>query len=326
MADEFELIRRYLAPLAAGNPAALDLTDDAAIFQPPSGEDLAIAADAMVAGIHFLPDDPPESVGRKLLRVNLSDLAAMGARPLGYLTTLALPPAEAERWLAGLAAGLAEDQRDFGLALLGGDLTRSEAPPTISLTILGALPRGRSLRRGAARAGDRLFVSGSIGDATLGLAVLQGALAPADSAARDALVRRYRLPEPRVALGRALLERDLARAAIDLSDGLLADAGHVAAASGLGLRIEQARVPRSPAAAALLAEQPDLAERLPSGGDDYELLFCVAPERVPAVEALSAELGLALTEIGAAEPGKGVTLIDAEGRALRPGQSGWQHF
>lgn len=326
MAGEFDLIRRYLAPLAAEAPGALGLTDDAALLEPPAGESLVVAADAMVAGVHFLPDDPPETVGRKLLRVNLSDLAAMGGRPLGYLMTLALPPGQAEDWLAGFAQGLAEDQAAFGLSVLGGDLTRTDGPITLSLTILGGVPAGRALRRGSARAGDRLYVSGSVGDGTLGLAVLQGDLAALSAEQRAFLGDRYRLPQPRLALGRALSERALATASIDLSDGLLADAGHLAKASGLALDIEAARVPCSEAAEAALEDRPELAERLVTGGDDYELLFTVAAERASELDALAGELALPLTEIGQARAGEGVVLRDAGGRVRHPEQGGWRHF
>lgn len=331
MLGEFDLIARYLRPLAAAEPGALGLTDDAAVLAPPPGEDLVIAADAMVAGVHFLAEDPADTVGRKLLRVNLSDLAAMGARPLGYLTTLALPKAgpdgaDTEPWLAGFTAGLARDQAEFGLGLLGGDMTRTEGPLTASLTILGAVPAGCRLLRSTAKAGEAVYVSGSIGDGTLGLALLQGRLALDDAAARDFLTERYRLPVPRLALGRALLAEGLASAAIDVSDGLAADAGHIAETSGCRLEIEAARVPRSPAAEAALAVAPDLAEALLTGGDDYELLFTAPAGAEAGLEALAARLDLPLTRIGRTVAGEGVALLDGAGRPLALERGGWRHF
>ena len=336
MSGEFDLIARHLKPLAAGAPAALGLSDDAALMDPPEGERLVLAADALVEGIHFLPDDPPETVGRKLLRVNLSDLAAMGARPLGYLMTLALPPGDAERWLTGLAEGLAEDQSLFGLSVLGGDVTRTDGPASLSLTIIGGVPLDRALRRDAAEVGDSLFVSGSIGDAALGLAVLQGQLDAGSETVEEALVARYRLPEPRLSLGRALLERGLCRAAIDVSDGLLADAAHIAETSGLRLRIEADGVPHSSAAQAVLTNHPELAERLVTGGDDYELLFSVPSASIPAVEALAGELGVPVSCIGEAVAAEGegematslppVELLDSQGRVRVLERGGWRHF
>ncbi len=240
MLGEFELIARYLAPLAEGEPGALGLRDDAAVISPPAGRDLVLAADALVEGVHFLPTDPPGLVARKLLRVNLSDLAAMGARPCGYLMTAAWPKGRAEAWIADFAAGLARDQEIFGIGLLGGDTTGTPGPLSLSLTAVGTTPSGRRLERGGARAGDSLYVSGTLGDGALGLRVLQGALDGLDTAERDWLIDRYRLPRPRLALGESLLAQGLASAAIDVSDGLVADVGHLAAASGLAARIEAA--------------------------------------------------------------------------------------
>ena len=326
MLGEFDLIARYLKPLAADEPAALSLSDDAAVLTPPSDEDLVLAADAMVAGIHFLRDDPAETVGRKLLRVNLSDLAAMGARPLGYLMTLALPAELEEPWIAAFAEGLAADQAAFGLHLLGGDITRIAGPLTASLTILGAVPRGRRLTRAGARPGDRLYLSGPIGDAGLGLALLQGRLRLDDAEGREALVERYRLPRPRLALGRGLLAEGLASAAIDVSDGLLADAGHIAEASGCRLEIEAGRVPRSAAAEALLAAEPArVLERL-AAGDDYELLFSAPEAAGQGLSALAARLDSPLTEIGVVTEGAGVALLGEGGQEIDLGRAGWTHF
>jgi len=319
---EVALIARHFRPLAG--PGALGLTDDAALLDPPPGRTLVLAADAMVAGVHFLPDDPPETIGRKLLRVNLSDLAAMGAAPLGYLMTTAFPPGTSESWLAGFVAGLAADQAAFGLAVLGGDTVSTPGPMALSLTILGHVAPGRALRRAGARAGDEVWVSGSIGDGALGLRVLQGRL-EADAAGH--LVERYRLPRPRLALGAALA--GLARAALDVSDGLVQDLGHLcrAGAPPCGAEIAAADLPLSDAARAALAAEPGLLPLLLSGGDDYELLFAVPPEAAGAVRAAAAAAGVPVARIGRFLPGPPeVRVLGADGRPLALPQAGWSHF
>ena len=277
MRGEFELIRKYFAPLASGEAGALGLTDDAALLSPPAGRDLVLTTDAMIEGVHFLPDQPPGLVARKLLRVNLSDLAAMGAVPLGYLVTAAWPEARDEAWVAGFAEGLGEDQAIFPVRLLGGDTTRTAGPVALSLTAVGTVPAGGGLKRGTARAGDLLFVSGTIGDSVLGLRVLRGELTALDDDDRAALVVRHRLPEPRLALGQALLDEGLATAAIDLSDGLVADIGHIAETSGVAACIEAAAIPLSAATGRAVAGDPGLREALFGGGEDYELAFAAAP-------------------------------------------------
>ncbi|MDB5370033.1 MAG: thiamine-phosphate kinase [Roseomonas sp.] len=317
---EFALIARHFRPLAG--PGALCLTDDAALLDPPAGRQLVLAADAMVAGVHFLPDDPPETIGRKLLRTNLSDLAAMGAVPLAYLLTISLPRGIAPGWLEAFAAGLAEDQAEFGLQVLGGDTTSTPGPISLSLTILGHVAPGMALRRAGARAGDDIWVSGSIGDGTLGLAVLLREQ-PADAA--GFLADRYRLPRPRLALGQALA--GLASAAMDVSDGLVQDLGHLCRAAGCGAEIEAAAVPLSPAAAALLAAEPGLLPRILTGGDDYELLFAAGPEAASDIRARAGACGVAVTRLGRFVPGEAlVTVRDRQGTAMPLGRGGWSHF
>jgi thiamine-monophosphate kinase len=281
------------------------------------------AADAMVEGVHFLPDDPPETIGRKLLRVNLSDLAAMGAAPLGYLLTVALRRGTPEGWIAAFAAGLKADNRTFGVHALGGDTVSTPGPATFSLTALGAVAPGAALRRGGARPGDRVWVSGTLGDGALGLRVLRGELAP-DAAGH--LARRYRLPEPRLALGAALA--GVATAAMDVSDGLLQDLGHLCRASGCGAAVEAAALPLSDAARAAVAADPALLSLVLGGGDDYELLFAAPPERSGEVLARAAAAGTAVSPIGAFVEGPpAVAARGADGAPLpAPGQGGWSHF
>jgi thiamine-monophosphate kinase len=273
---EFELIARYFAPLAAGAPGAFNLSDDVAVVEVGPGEQLAVKADAIVAGVHFLPADPPDLIARKLLRVNLSDLAGKGARPLGYLLTCAISNDVDEAWLAKFVDGLGADQREFGLSLLGGDTTATPGPLTLSATVFGAIAKGRLPWRGAAQAGDAVLVSGTLGDGALGLDVQRQEFPELDAAGRAELVDRYRLPRPRLKLGRALVEAGLVHAAMDISDGLLADLGHICATSKLGADIEWPRVPLSEPAAKLVAARPLLRERIVAGGDDYELLLTVA--------------------------------------------------
>jgi len=317
---EFALIARHFRGLAG--EGALDLQDDAALLTPPAGKQLVLAADAMVEGVHYLPDDPPETIGRKLLRTNLSDLAAMGAEPLAYLMTTALPRGTTAAWLEGFATGLAEDQRTFGLHVLGGDTVSIPGPACLSLTILGTVPPGQALRRAGAGAGDDLWVSGTIGDGALGLAVLQGRL-PADPDGH--LARRYRLPEPRLALGQAL--RGLARAAMDVSDGLAQDLGHLCRAGGVAAELDLRALPLSAPAQAMAAADPAWLARLATGGDDYELLFAAASADAPAIEAAGRAAGVAVTRIGRFVAGRPeVAVTGSDGRALTLPEGGWSHF
>ena len=313
--DEFALIAEYFAPLAAARPGAFGLTDDAAAIAPPPGRDAVAAADALVAGVHFRETDPPDTVAARALRANLSDLAAMGACPHGYLMTLALPPGlagEAGReWAAGFAAQLARDQAEFDIGLLGGDTVATPGPLAVSITALGFVEAGRALRRSGARPGDALYVSGTVGDAALALALPD---------AGAALAKRFRRPEPRVALGRALV--GVATAAIDVSDGLVADIGHLCRASGVGARLAAAAVPLSAAARARLRASPGLLETVLAGGDDYELAFTVPPARRAGLAALPAPV----TEMGAIEGGAGVAVIGEDGAPLALARAGWRHF
>ena len=317
---EFSLIARHFRQLAG--PGSLDLSDDAAVFDPPPGRQLVAAADAMVEGVHFLPDDPPETIGAKLLRVNLSDLAAMGAAPLGYLLTVALPRGTPEEWIAAFAAGLAADGERFGVHALGGDTVSTPGPATFSLTILGTVAPGAALRRTGARPGDRVWVSGTLGDGALGLRVLRGEAAP-DAAGH--LARRYHLPEPRLALGAALA--GVARAAMDVSDGLVQDLGHLCRAAGCGAAVEAAALPLSDAARAAVEADPALLSLALSGGDDYELLFAAPPERSGEVLARAAAAGTAVTPIGAFVEGPpAVVARGADGAPVPAQQGGWSHF
>jgi thiamine-monophosphate kinase len=319
---EFERIRRFFAPLAG--PGALGLRDDAALIDGPDGQQYILTADAIVEGVHFLSDDPPAQVAQKLLRVNLSDLAAKGAVPVGYLLVTALPRAHDEGWLEAFAAGLAADQASFGIALLGGDSTATDGPATLSITALGRVASGRAVLRSGARPGDRVYVSGTLGDAALGLQALRGELPGIAGGARDFLAERYRLPQPRLALGQRLV--GIAHAMLDISDGLVADLGHIVEASGVGAVIEAALLPLSPAARAVVAADPLRLSAALSGGDDYELLFTAAAEADAALTAFVDQLGLPLTRIGRIEAGSGVEVVDDRGEALAVPVAGYRHF
>lgn len=326
MRGEFDLISAYFAPLARGHAGSLGLRDDAAVLPPTPGRDTVLTTDALVAGVHYLPDDPPASVGQKLLRVNLSDLAAMGAQPLGYLLTLVLSRDTEEAWVSSLSQGLSIDQERYGIALLGGDTTAGPGPTMLSLTALGTVAQGRALRRDGAAAGEGIYVSGTIGDAALGLQVRSGHRAAAEEADAHYLVGRYRRPEPRLALGAALRERRLASAVIDVSDGLVADLGHVCAASGLGAEVAAADVPLSPAVQRLAERDRGVGTTALTGGDDYELLFTVPESRAAEVAELARDLDLPLTRIGHMATGHGVTVLGSDGRPLHLDHGGWTHF
>jgi thiamine-monophosphate kinase len=333
MADrpgEFELIARFFAPLAEGSPGALGLTDDAALIDLPSGHQVVATADMLVAGVHFFAGEPPADIASKSLRVNLSDLAAMGATPLGYLLSLALDETVDSDWLAAFADGLAADQAEFGIGLLGGDTVSTPGPLTVSVTALGAVATGRALRRGGAAAGDRIFVSGTIGDGALGVMLERGDIADVDDDDGAWFRDRLRRPTPRLDLGPRLI--GVASAAVDISDGLVADLGHVCEASGLAATIEAGAVPLSPAARRQVDNRPDLLKSLISGGDDFELLFAVPDGRKAAVEALSAELDLPLTAIGAmtaasSSESAGPAVVHGPGGAIWTLESGgYRHF
>ncbi len=320
--DEFERIRRFYAPLAG--PGGLGLLDDAALVDCRGGRRLVVTADAIVEGVHYLPDDPPDLVARKLLRVNLSDLAAMAARPLHYLLTTALPAAFGAEWLAGFARGLGEDQCRFGVDLLGGDSVATPGPASLSLTAIGDVAAGMEVRRSGARPGDLVWVSGTIGDAFLGLAVLRGAYPELAPEHRAALVARFQIPDPRVELGPGLA--GIAHAMIDISDGLIADLGHICETSHVAAVVDLESLPLSPAARIIVDGEPGLRTRLAAGGDDYELLFTASADSTNAIGELSLALSLPVARIGRIEGGEGVRLVDAAGRTIPIDHPGYRHF
>lgn len=321
---EFDLISRYFAPLSRSLSGAANLTDDTASLSISTGHEAVLTMDTMVAGIHFLPDDPPDLVARKLMRVNLSDLASSGARPVTYLLAMSLPKETAESWVADFARGLGEDQDMFGIALSGGDTTVTTGPVTLSLTAIGEVPVGRTIRRSSAEAGQDIYVSGTIGDAALALHLIETEGVPEATAKAPALMARYRRPEPRIQLGLGL--REFATAMVDVSDGLIADLGHICEASKIGAEVMVSQVPFSADVARMVAVDSSLAERAITGGDDYELLFTARPGDADALMELGASLGLPLTRIGRTSAGSGLVVRSASGEEMSLARAGWQHF
>jgi thiamine-monophosphate kinase len=322
---EFDLIARHLAPLAQEERGAFSLQDDAALLLPRPGSGMVVTTDTIVEGVHFLKGDPAESVARKALRVNLSDLAAKAARPRWYLMATSWPAWVNEAWVESFASGLAQDQVQFGIRLVGGDTTRTPGPLSVSITAIGEARGRRMIRRAGARAGDDVWVTGTIGDAYLGLQVARGGLDSLEPGHRAALLERYRVPQPRVSAGMGLAL--LARAAIDVSDGLCADLGHVAKTSGISIELHLPHVPLSvPAHQAVLNGSAKLEDLL-AGGDDYEIAFTAPPSARVRVLSLGRRLGLRLTRIGACRRGAPVVMVtDGQGKAVPVSKAGFTHF
>lgn len=314
---EFELIARYFAPLAKNFAGARDLKSDNAFLPADPRRDLVVKTDTIVAGVHFLTDERPEWIAAKALRVCLSDLTAGGAMPFTYQLSLSLPRGWSEPWIARFVRGLAADQRRYGIVLSGGDTVVTPGPLSITITAFGRVARGRGLSRGGARVGDELWVSGTIGDGALGLLAARGRLESAP------LERRYRLPLPRTELGPRLI--GVAHAAADVSDGLLADVGHIADASGLAVRIARETVPLSAAARRVVQSEPTLWANVLGGGDDYELVIAVPPRRRVMLLAAARAATVRLSRIGVFARGKGVELTVAD-RVVRAPRAGYVHF
>lgn len=324
---EERLIERFFRPIAS-HPGALQLVDDAALLTPPPGGDLVLTVDALVAGVHFFVDDAAETVAKKALRVNLSDLSAKGAKPLGALLSLSMPQNTGDGWLEAFARALGEDCDHYDCPLLGGDLTGTPGLLTISITAIGAVPSGKMVRRSGAQAGDVIVVTGTIGDAALGLKLRREpdnpAFAKLNRTARTHLAERYRVPQPRVALAAPLNE--LATAAIDISDGLAGDVEKLAAASGVAARLEAKRVPLSAPARAVLSEEPGLLEAMLAGGDDYEIAATVPENRLKSLQSAGAAAGIEVTAIGRIETGEGLSLLGLEGQPLALKRASFSHF
>jgi len=296
--SEFEIIASLFAPLTRGAPGALGLKDDAALVSPSPGHELVVTTDTVIAGVHFLPGDPPDLVAKKALRVNLSDLAAKGAKPVGIFQALALGDSTDQAFLESYARGLGADLQYFDIPLLGGDTTATVpgGAMVITITAMGEVPKGQALLRAGARQGDLLCVSGTIGDGALGLKAIRGELPALSEQHAAELSARYRVPQPRLGLGQAL--RSIATSCLDISDGLCADVGHICETSNVGARIMRAHIPISRAAQRRISDDPSLMDYVLGGGDDYELAFTVAPVDRPRLRDLEDQTGTPIAVIG----------------------------
>ncbi len=328
---EFALISKYLAPLAT-DPGSMALTDDAAVIPSWPDHDIVLTKDILAADVHFFADDPAAAIASKALRVNLSDLAAKGADAKGYLLGLCLPGDWSEAWLREFALGLQADQSGYNVALYGGDTIRSPGKLVVSITAIGIVPKGEAVRRNGAKPGDRIFMTGTIGDAALGLKLrldrdLGDKLGLSDGH-RSHLVNRYLMPKPRVRAAAAV--RAHAHAAIDLSDGLVADLGHICATSGVDAKVDVTRLPISPAVYAAIIKDPENLTTCMTGGDDYEILACVPADRASFYAAFLKKAGVPVTEIGeiveAASDGEGTARFLSAGRELDFSATGFAHF
>ena len=319
--SEEAIIAAFWAPLAAGYAGAFGLTDDCAAITPEPGCDLVVTADAVIEGVHFFPGAMANEIAWKALAVNVSDLVAKGATPFAYMMMIALPGAPERRWLAAFAEGLHRAQEAFGCRLIGGDTDRTPGPLSVSITAFGSVPAGRMVRRSTARPGDLVYVSGTIGDAALGLDQRRDVGLSAYYGRPD----RFSTPQPRVALARVV--RDMAAAAIDVSDGLVKDFDRLCRASGVGGRIDAERVPVSEEARSVLTVEETTLARLITGGEDYEVLATVARERAADFERAAQAAGVPVAQIGAIEEAAaGVRVIDAFGKTLTFAATGWDHF
>jgi thiamine-monophosphate kinase len=322
---EFELIDTLFSPLARGFAGAFSLKDDVAALAPKEGHELVLKTDSLIESVHFLRDDPAETVGRKALRRALSDLAAKGAAPEVYLLAIALPDTIRRSWLEKFAEGLSCDQKQFGIALAGGETNRTPGALTITVTAVGWVPQGRLVRRKGAAAGDAVWVTGTIGDAAGGLALLNNEGLSADDAAQEYLVRRFRLPEPRLAFGKAF--RDFANAAVDVSDGLLADVGHIAEVSSVTIEVDSAAVPLSSELRTLWSEGQESVLRAASAGDDYEIAFTAAPSAAESVMRAAEVTATSVTRIGRVLEGPAaVVLRNSRGGEIPVLRKGYTHF
>jgi thiamine-monophosphate kinase len=317
LSSEFDLISRHFTRPAAN--AVLGVGDDCALVDVTNGMDLTVSTDTMVSGTHFFPDVDPEHLGHKALAVNLSDIAAMGAMPYWAMLALTVPSVD-HAWLAAFAKGFFDLATEYNVSLIGGDTTRG--PLTLTVTIMGEVPAGAALRRSGAKAGNDIWVSGNVGDAALAVAHRHGKVVLAEADYREAVMRLYE-PTPRVALGQAL--RGMATAAIDISDGLLADLGHICRLSGVGATVDLGSIPVS-AIGAKHFESDSGRTAIVAGGDDYELCFTAPPNSRESIAELTDVLGVPLTRIGQVKRGKGVSLLGPDGKAVKIDGRGYDHF
>ena len=317
MAGEFDLISKYFRPLAG--PEGLDLADDAACVPRSGSDDIIVTKDMLIEGVHFRSQDPAESIGHKALAVNVSDCVAKGATPYLYWLGLALTDGADENWLERFSGGLKAAQQAFGCKLAGGDTTATSGPRTISITLLGTVPNGQMVKRSGANVGDDIYVTGTLGDAALGLWCLSN-----DIQEKFTLVSAYQKPIPPAMFGQGM--RNLASSSADVSDGLLADSGHIAAASGVSMNLWQNKLPLSAGATQLLQNKPDLWPNVWAGGDDYQIVFTApVPARGKLIQ-LADKSGIRISRIGQVSDGQGVQLLDPAGEIVQVASGGYTHF
>jgi thiamine-monophosphate kinase len=327
LSPEDRLIATYFRPIAT-HPGAFGLTDDAAAIAPPPGSDLVLKTDGVISGVHFFPSDPADAVARKALRINLSDLAAKGAAPLGFLLSIGLPAGLPCDWIASFARGLREDAEHYGCPLLGGDTDKSPGAITVTIAAFGTVPHGAMVRRKGAQPGDVVVATGTIGDAALGLRLRQDAAAAGrwglDAAMEAHLKGRYLLPQPRTAIAVAL--RHYASAAMDVSDGLAGDLAKLVGVSGVAADLAAERVPLSPAARQAVAAEPAVLETVLTGGDDFEIIATVAPGRLDDLRREAASVGVVITPFGVITAGEGARFSGADGGPLTFRRPSYSHF
>ena len=323
---EERLIARYFRPLAT-SPNAFGLGDDAAVLTPPAGCDLVLTTDGVIAGVHFLPSDSAQDIARKALRMNLSDLAAKGAMPTGFLLSIALPPGTQESWIAAFAEGLGQDIAQYRCPLLGGDTDHTPGPLSVCISAFGTVPHGAMVRRATAKLGDVIAVTGTIGDAALGVVLHRDEAVGKEwrlsSAAQNHLRERYLVPQPRNAVAEAL--RHYASAAMDVSDGLAGDLAKLCRASGVAAEIDVARVPLSEAARMAVSADARLVERILTGGDDYEIILTLPAAKFSAFRTAAEQAAVAVTEIGQVMSGQGVRFL-RDGKELAFARGSYSHF
>ena len=324
---EFEFIARQLAPLSAGFEGALSLRDDAALIDVPDGFTLVVTSDTLIEGRHFPVDENPALATRKALRTNLSDLAAMGADPIAYMTNVTWPQTGSDRRMDGFVEGLRQDQSEFGIHLIGGDTTRTDGPWVISITAFGQVPIGQAVKRSGAKPGDDVWVTGTIGDAALGLMMAQGHGLSLSRKDAEWISRRFQIPAPRVNLAERL--RDHASAAVDISDGLLADLNHIAYASNTTIEIDLESVPLSEPVRRWLSQQPDQDRallKLATAGDDYELAVAISPSKAEAFSQWCEAQNVPISKVGHVHERTPEVIANFKGQRLELDRLGFTHF
>jgi len=319
--NEFEMIQQYFLPLTMGRKEAEGLQDDAAILDIPEGYDLVISSDTLNGGTHFLKKETPAHIAHKALRVNLSDMAAMGAQPLCYQMNLAFSQFPDEEWVKGFSAALLSDNEAFGVFCSGGDTTVAEGPLLVSITVTGLVPKGQAVKRSTAQAGDLVVLTGPIGQAAVGVKILLDVLEIENS---EAFLEAAHKPTPRTTISDEICK--YARAAVDVSDGLIADLGHVCQTSGVSATLELAKIPFTDETKALVDANVIAYEDLLTGGDDYEIAMAVAPENIDAFTAEAAAKGVGLSVVGVFKDGQGLEVVDENAEALAFKRPGWTHF